>query len=98
VIDEVLRNPEYRQNADRLRQVIADTNGLEKALDLLEEALGLHRPLVKESRALWVYYNRMACNRGYRECCSTMGLTSVGGRFKAAQINSGSELGEAAGN
>ena len=45
LIDEVLRNPEYRQNANRLRQVIADTNGLEKALDLLEEALGLHRPL-----------------------------------------------------
>jgi MGT family glycosyltransferase len=43
LIDEVLRNPEYRQNANRLRQVIADTNGLEKALDLLEEALGLHR-------------------------------------------------------
>jgi hypothetical protein len=54
--------------------------------------------LVKESRALWVYYNRMACNRGYRECCSTMALTSVGGRFKAAQINSRSELGKAAGN
>jgi MGT family glycosyltransferase len=45
VIDEVLRNPEYRQNADRLRQAIADTNGLEKAVDLLEEALGLHRTL-----------------------------------------------------
>ncbi len=45
LIDEVLRNPEYRQNANRLRQVIVDTNGLEKALDLLEEALGLHRPL-----------------------------------------------------
>jgi zeaxanthin glucosyltransferase len=45
LIDRVLRNPEYRENADRLRQVIADTNGLEKAVDLLEEALGLERPL-----------------------------------------------------
>ena len=41
LIDEVLRNPEYRDNANRLRQVIAKTNGLEKAVDLLEEALGL---------------------------------------------------------
>jgi zeaxanthin glucosyltransferase len=41
LIDEVLRNPEYRDNANRLRQVIADTNGLERAVDLLEEALGL---------------------------------------------------------
>ena len=45
LIDEVLRNPEYRRNAKRLRQAIADTNGLEKAADLLEEALSLHRPL-----------------------------------------------------
>jgi zeaxanthin glucosyltransferase len=44
-IDEVLRNPEYRENANRLRQAIANTNGLEKAVDLLEEALGLERPL-----------------------------------------------------
>jgi hypothetical protein len=41
LIDEVLRNPEYRDNTNRLRQVIARTNGLEKAFDLLEEALGL---------------------------------------------------------
>ncbi len=45
LIDEVLRNPEYRENANRLRQAIANTNGLEKAVDLLEEALGLERPL-----------------------------------------------------
>jgi MGT family glycosyltransferase len=45
LIDRVLRNPEYRDNANRLRQVIANTNGLEKAIDLLEEAFGLPRPL-----------------------------------------------------
>jgi zeaxanthin glucosyltransferase len=45
LIDEVLQNPEYRENANRLRQAIANTNGLEKAVDLLEEALGLERPL-----------------------------------------------------
>jgi zeaxanthin glucosyltransferase len=41
LIDEVLQNPEYRDNANRLRQVIANTKGVEKAVDLLEEALGL---------------------------------------------------------
>ena len=45
LIDEVLRNPGYRQNAIRMRQMIADTNGLEKAVDLLEEAFGLRRSL-----------------------------------------------------
>jgi zeaxanthin glucosyltransferase len=45
LIDEVLRNSEYRENANRLRQAIANTNGFEKAVDLLEEALGLERPL-----------------------------------------------------
>jgi zeaxanthin glucosyltransferase len=43
LIDEVLRNSEYRENANRLRQAIANTNGLEKAVDILEEALGLKR-------------------------------------------------------
>jgi hypothetical protein len=28
-----------------MRQTIANTNGLEKAVDLLEEALGLERPI-----------------------------------------------------
>jgi zeaxanthin glucosyltransferase len=45
LIDEVLRNPEYRENTNRVRQAMANTNGLEKAVDLLEEALGLERPL-----------------------------------------------------
>jgi zeaxanthin glucosyltransferase len=45
LIDAVLRNPEYRQNANRFRQAIANTNGLEEAVDLLEEALGLERSL-----------------------------------------------------
>jgi hypothetical protein len=45
LIDEVVPNPEYRKNANALRQAIANTNGLEKAVDLLETALGLQRPL-----------------------------------------------------
>jgi hypothetical protein len=47
-IDEVLWNPEYRDNANSLGQAIANTNGLEKAVDLLVEALGLPRPLKRE--------------------------------------------------
>jgi zeaxanthin glucosyltransferase len=41
LVDEVLSNPEYRQNANNMKQVIAQTNGLEKAVDLLEQAFNL---------------------------------------------------------
>jgi MGT family glycosyltransferase len=41
LIDKVLSNPEYRQNANRMKQAIAETNGLEKAVDLLESAFAL---------------------------------------------------------
>ena len=41
LIDDVLGNPEYRQNANRMREAIVRTNGLEKAADLLEQAFNL---------------------------------------------------------
>ena len=41
LIDEVLSNPEYRQNANSMKQVIVETNGLEKAVNLLEQAFNL---------------------------------------------------------
>jgi zeaxanthin glucosyltransferase len=41
LIDEVLSDPEYRQNANNMKQVLAETNGLEKAADLLEQAFNL---------------------------------------------------------
>jgi zeaxanthin glucosyltransferase len=41
LIDEVLGNPEYRRNANQMKETIAKTNGLEKAVDLLEEAFQL---------------------------------------------------------
>jgi hypothetical protein len=41
LIEEVLSNPEYRQNANNMKQVIAKTNGLEKAVGLLELAFNL---------------------------------------------------------
>ena len=37
-IDEVLSNSEYRQNAEKLKKSIAENDGLERAVDLLEEA------------------------------------------------------------
>jgi zeaxanthin glucosyltransferase len=45
LIDDVLSNPEYRQNANNMKQVIAETNGLEKAVDVLEQAFNLASPL-----------------------------------------------------
>jgi zeaxanthin glucosyltransferase len=41
LIKEVLSNPEYRQNANKMKQAIVQTNGLEKAVDLLEDAFKL---------------------------------------------------------
>jgi zeaxanthin glucosyltransferase len=41
LVDEVLNNSMYRDNARRLQQAIAETNGLSRAADLLEEAFGL---------------------------------------------------------
>ena len=40
-IDDVLGNSEYRQNANKMREAIVRTNGLEKAADLLEQAFNL---------------------------------------------------------
>jgi zeaxanthin glucosyltransferase len=36
-VDEVLSNPEHRENAQRLKQAIGKEDGLEKAADMLEE-------------------------------------------------------------
>ena len=41
LIDDVLGDPEYRQNANKMREAIVRTNGLEKAADLLEQAFNL---------------------------------------------------------
>ena len=41
LIDDVLGNPKYRQNANKMREAIVRTNGLEKAADLLEQAFSL---------------------------------------------------------
>jgi len=41
LIDEVMSNPEYCQNANNIKQAIAETNGLERATDLLEQAFNL---------------------------------------------------------
>ncbi|HEX8801030.1 MAG TPA: nucleotide disphospho-sugar-binding domain-containing protein [Terriglobales bacterium] len=41
LIDDILGNPEYRQNANKMREAIIRANGLEKAADLLEQAFNL---------------------------------------------------------
>jgi zeaxanthin glucosyltransferase len=41
LIDNVLNNPEYRLNANTMREAIIRTKGLEKAADLLEQAFSL---------------------------------------------------------
>jgi zeaxanthin glucosyltransferase len=41
LIDDVTGNPEYRDSANKMKEAIARTSGLEKAADLLEQAFGL---------------------------------------------------------
>src|ERR1700743_614383 len=41
LIDEVLSNSEYRQNAEAMRDAIARRDGLNLAVELIEEAFGL---------------------------------------------------------
>ena len=41
LVDEVLNNSIYRENARKFQQTIAKANGLSRAADLLEEAFGL---------------------------------------------------------
>jgi zeaxanthin glucosyltransferase len=40
LVNEVLTNPTYRQNARKLQKAIAEANGLSRAADLIEESLG----------------------------------------------------------
>lgn len=49
LIAEVLGNPEYRENAQRMKLAIAEANGLETAADLIEEAFGLPRTQKEEA-------------------------------------------------
>ena len=48
LIDEVLSNPEYRDNANQIKKAIAKTDGLEKAADLLEEVFQLSKQTVEQ--------------------------------------------------
>jgi MGT family glycosyltransferase len=50
-IDEVLDQPAFRQNAQRFMGIIAATDGLNKAADLLEEAFGLKAIAVSGTQA-----------------------------------------------
>jgi zeaxanthin glucosyltransferase len=43
LLDEVLNNAAYRNNAQRLQRAIAEANGLSAAVDIIEQALGITR-------------------------------------------------------
>jgi zeaxanthin glucosyltransferase len=51
LLDEVLNNSTYRDNARRLEKAIAQTKGLSVAADLVEESLGLTEKAAKSVRA-----------------------------------------------
>jgi UDP:flavonoid glycosyltransferase YjiC (YdhE family) len=40
LLEEVLTNPTYQENARRLQKAITEANGLSVAADLIEESLG----------------------------------------------------------
>ena len=40
LLEEVLSNPTYRENARKLQKAITEANGLSVAADLIEESLG----------------------------------------------------------
>jgi UDP:flavonoid glycosyltransferase YjiC (YdhE family) len=48
LLDEVLTNSIYRDNAGKLQEAIAQTNGLSVAADLVETSLGLTKKADKE--------------------------------------------------
>jgi UDP:flavonoid glycosyltransferase YjiC (YdhE family) len=41
LLNEVLKNSTYRDNAGKLKKAIAEANGLSVAADLIEESLGV---------------------------------------------------------
>jgi zeaxanthin glucosyltransferase len=43
LLDQVLHESSYRNNARKLQKIIAETNGLSVAADLVEKALGVTR-------------------------------------------------------
>jgi zeaxanthin glucosyltransferase len=49
LLDQVLTDSTYRDNARNFQKVIAETNGLSKAVDLLERAFGLTRKPIYEA-------------------------------------------------
>jgi MGT family glycosyltransferase len=49
LLDQVLSDSTYRDNARNFQKVIAETNGLSKAADLLERAFGLTRKPIYEA-------------------------------------------------
>ena len=49
LVDEVLTDPTFRNNSCAFQKIIAETNGLSMAADILEQAFGLNR----QPRSSW---------------------------------------------
>jgi MGT family glycosyltransferase len=47
LLDEVLTDPSYRDNAHKLQKAIAEANGLSVAADLVEESLGVRASIAR---------------------------------------------------
>jgi zeaxanthin glucosyltransferase len=48
LLDEVLTDPFYRENARKMQKAISAANGLSVAANLVEESLGVRKPVAKE--------------------------------------------------
>ena len=48
LLNEVLNNSTYRDNARKLQKAIAEANGLSVAADLVEESLGVTKKAANE--------------------------------------------------
>jgi UDP:flavonoid glycosyltransferase YjiC (YdhE family) len=46
-LEKVLRDPRYRENARRRQAEIAGVNGVARAADLVEKAIGTREPVLR---------------------------------------------------
>ncbi len=75
LLNKVLTDPTYRENARKLRKAIAEANGLSVAADLIEESLGVSR---KSQRNSWLVFSSSSF-RLYHPWVSNKHLGSAGG-------------------
>jgi UDP:flavonoid glycosyltransferase YjiC (YdhE family) len=49
-VERVLRERNFRESAQRFRRIIAETDGLRRAADIVEQVLRTGRPVLREDR------------------------------------------------